>query len=296
MAFLRRSLCKNDPTPPNSNNWSQPPAQTTGPNNDFESGVKWEEKKSPSKDNDVYLAALINRTQELWKGFDERRCNGYPFPNESAVLMDINEFFQLEVVVWQCLAPRSHVGMLVLSIQQIYDSPDEAKNHLPPSTVWGERTHAEMEQLVDSFPSESGDKHEECLLDRAKTRYQPSREKNKSRKGGTNITSNSKTGQFKYEENKQRYVIENEGHARSIEPRQTVQDRSRILDESPFRYNRRTMSGNGQEVYRCGVNFTQARIRHLQMFMTSGADDSDMFLSKISANILITPTFKLASF
>ncbi|GJY34770.1 uncharacterized protein Tco_0419239 [Tanacetum coccineum] len=33
----------------------------------------------------------------------------------------------------------------------IYDSPDEAKNHLPPSTVWGERTHDEWNELVDWF-------------------------------------------------------------------------------------------------------------------------------------------------
>ncbi|GJW79150.1 hypothetical protein Tco_0140832 [Tanacetum coccineum] len=33
----------------------------------------------------------------------------------------------------------------------IYDSPEEAKNHLPPSTVWGERTHDEWNELVDWF-------------------------------------------------------------------------------------------------------------------------------------------------
>ncbi|GJX44290.1 hypothetical protein Tco_0260966 [Tanacetum coccineum] len=53
-----------------------------------------------------------------------------------------------------CVLGRIRYYLLLwIKAQQytIYDSPEEAKNHLPPSTVWGERTHDEWNELVDWF-------------------------------------------------------------------------------------------------------------------------------------------------
>ncbi|GKA81915.1 acidic leucine-rich nuclear phosphoprotein 32 family member A [Tanacetum coccineum] len=106
----------------------------------------------------------------------------------------------------------------------IYDSPEEAKNHLPPSTVWGERTHDEWNELVDWFshPNQVS-RSVKNAANRAKNTI-PTHQGKKSFAQGRNeykvekghhedliqtwkkTHSNSKTGQFKYEENKQRYL------------------------------------------------------------------------------------------
>ncbi|GJV45692.1 acidic leucine-rich nuclear phosphoprotein 32 family member A [Tanacetum coccineum] len=148
----------------------------------------------------------------------------------------------------------------------IYDSPDEAKNHLPPSTVWGERTHDEWNELVDWFshPNQVS-RSMKNAANRAKNTI-PTHQGKKSFAQGRNeykvekghhedliqtwkkTHSNSKTGQFKYEENKQRYLkmkaMQDQIRAGVI-PYKTDQE---ILDEVVPSDNRQNMSGMGRKL------------------------------------------------
>ncbi|GJS12094.1 hypothetical protein Tco_0368890 [Tanacetum coccineum] len=150
----------------------------------------------------------------------------------------------------------------------IYDSPDEAKNHLPPSTVWGERTHDEWNELVDWFSHPIISVEEAgriMLLTARRTRYQPIKGKKSFAQGRNEYKvekghhedliqtwkkthSNSKTGQFKYEENKQRYLkmkaMQDQIRAGVI-PYKTDQE---ILDEVVPSDNRQNMSGMGRKL------------------------------------------------
>ncbi|GJW63583.1 CACTA transposable element [Tanacetum coccineum] len=88
----------------------------------------------------------------------------------------------------------------------IYDSPEEAKNHLPPSTVWGERTHDEWNELVEWFshPNQVS-RSMKNAANRAEHVTNTSAGKISFGKGGTNIVEgdarqNSKTGSLKYED------------------------------------------------------------------------------------------------
>ncbi|GJY62765.1 acidic leucine-rich nuclear phosphoprotein 32 family member A [Tanacetum coccineum] len=148
----------------------------------------------------------------------------------------------------------------------IYDSPEEAKNHLPPSTVWGERTHDEWNELVEWFshPNQVS-RSMKNAANRAKNTI-PTHQGKKSFAQGRNeykvekghhedliqtwkkTHSNSKTGQFKYEENKQRYLdmksMQDQVRAGVI-PYKTDQD---ILDEVVPSTNRQNMSGKGRKL------------------------------------------------
>ncbi|GKB73498.1 hypothetical protein Tco_0934910 [Tanacetum coccineum] len=148
----------------------------------------------------------------------------------------------------------------------IYDSPEEAKNHLPPSTVWGERTHDEWNELVDWFshPNQVS-RSMKNAANRAKNTI-PTHQGKKSFAQGRNeykvekghhedliqtwkkTHSNSKTGQFKYEENKQRYLkmkaMQDQIRVGVI-PYKTDQE---ILDEVVPSDNRQNMSGMGRKL------------------------------------------------
>ncbi|GJZ68556.1 acidic leucine-rich nuclear phosphoprotein 32 family member A [Tanacetum coccineum] len=148
----------------------------------------------------------------------------------------------------------------------IYDSPDEAKNHLPPSTVWGERTHDEWNELVDWFshPNQVS-RSMKNAANRAKNTI-PTHQGKKSFAQGRNeykvekghhedliqtwkkTHSNSKTGQFKYEENKQRYLkmkaMQDQIRV-GIIPYKTDQE---IMDEVIPSDNRQNMLGMGRKL------------------------------------------------
>ncbi|GJY15490.1 hypothetical protein Tco_0385912 [Tanacetum coccineum] len=150
----------------------------------------------------------------------------------------------------------------------IYDSPDEAKNHLPPSTVWGERTHDEWNELVDWFshPNQVSRSMRNVHNASEEPRYHPSMGKNRSamerneysRKGisrtsldvGEVSTQLKGTGQFKYEENKQRHI------RAGVIPYKTDQE---ILDEVVPSEQTVRYVGHGKEVYPgWWLNFSQA--------------------------------------
>ncbi|GJZ20604.1 acidic leucine-rich nuclear phosphoprotein 32 family member A [Tanacetum coccineum] len=148
----------------------------------------------------------------------------------------------------------------------IYDSPEEAKNHLSPSTVWGERTHDEWNELVDWFshPNQVS-RSMKNAANRAKNTI-PTHQGKKSFAQGRNeykvekghhedliqtwkkTHSNSKTGQFKYEENKQRYLqmkaMQDQVRGGVI-PFMTDQQ---ILDQVVPSENRQNMSGMGRKL------------------------------------------------
>ncbi|GJR61834.1 hypothetical protein Tco_1503996 [Tanacetum coccineum] len=112
-----------------------------------------------------------------------------------------------------------------------YGSAEEARNHLPPKKVWGDRTEDEWNKLVDWNEYKVQKGHYEDLIETwRKTHSRP------------------ETGEFKTEKNQNRYLdmksMQDQVRAGVI-PYKTDQD---ILDEVVPSTNRQNMSGKGRKL------------------------------------------------
>ncbi|GKC34186.1 acidic leucine-rich nuclear phosphoprotein 32 family member A [Tanacetum coccineum] len=105
-----------------------------------------------------------------------------------------------------------------------HDSPDEAKNHPPPPRVWGDRTQDEWNELVDwwshpnrvsrSLQNAANRAKNTILTHQGKKSFAQGRNEYKVEKGHYEDLietwrkghSSKKTGEFKTEQNKQRYL------------------------------------------------------------------------------------------
>ncbi|GJW91867.1 hypothetical protein Tco_0169420 [Tanacetum coccineum] len=116
-----------------------------------------------------------------------------------------------------------------------YGSAEEARNHLPPKKVWGDRTEDEWNNLVDwwSHPDRVA-RSLQNAANRAKNTILTHQGKNHSRKAGTNIKSR-KLDMKSMQDQVRAGVI----------PYKTDQD---ILDEVVPSTNRQNMSGKGRKL------------------------------------------------
>ncbi|GJX65979.1 acidic leucine-rich nuclear phosphoprotein 32 family member A [Tanacetum coccineum] len=147
-----------------------------------------------------------------------------------------------------------------------HDSPDEAKNHLPPPRVLGDRTQDEWNELVDwwshpnrvsrSLQNAANRAKNTILTHQGKKSFAQGRNEYKVKKGHYEDLietwrkghSSKKTGEFKTEQNKQRYLdmkAMQEMIKADIIPFKTDQE---ILDEVVPSDNRQNMSGMGRKL------------------------------------------------
>ncbi|GJW74214.1 ribonuclease H-like domain-containing protein [Tanacetum coccineum] len=147
-----------------------------------------------------------------------------------------------------------------------HDSPDEAKNHPPPPRVWGDRTQDEWNELVDwwshpnrvsrSLQNAANRAKNTILTHQGKKSFAQGRNEYKVEKGHYEDLietwrkghSSKKTGEFKTEQNKQRYLDMKAMQDRikaGIIPFKTDQE---ILDEVVPSDNRQNMSGIGRKL------------------------------------------------
>ncbi|GJW23288.1 acidic leucine-rich nuclear phosphoprotein 32 family member A [Tanacetum coccineum] len=147
-----------------------------------------------------------------------------------------------------------------------HDSPDEAKNHPPPPRVWGDRTQDEWNELVDwwshpnrvsrSLQNAANRAKNTILTHQGKKSFAQGRNEYKVEKGHYEDLietwrkghSSKKTGEFKTEQNKQRYLdmkAMQEMIKAGIIPFKTDQE---ILDEVVPSDNRQNMSGMGRKL------------------------------------------------
>ncbi|GJR16170.1 acidic leucine-rich nuclear phosphoprotein 32 family member A [Tanacetum coccineum] len=147
-----------------------------------------------------------------------------------------------------------------------HDSPDEAKNHPPPPRVWGDRTQDEWNELVDwwshpnrvsrSLQNAANRAKNAILTHQGKKSFAQGRNEYKVEKGHYEDLietwrkghSSKKTGEFKTEQNKQRYLDMKAMQDRikaGIIPFKTDQE---ILDEVVPSDNRQNMSGMGRKL------------------------------------------------
>ncbi|GJU39786.1 acidic leucine-rich nuclear phosphoprotein 32 family member A [Tanacetum coccineum] len=157
-----------------------------------------------------------------------------------------------------------------------HDSPDEAKNHPPPPRVWGDRTQDEWNELVDwwshpnrvsrSLQNAANRAKNTILTHQGKKSFAQGRNEYKVEKGHYEDLietwrkghSSKKTGEFKTEQNKQRYLDIKAMQDRikaGIIPFKTDQE---ILDEVVPSDNRQNMSGMGRK-YRKQAEEAQQR-------------------------------------
>ncbi|GKB41416.1 acidic leucine-rich nuclear phosphoprotein 32 family member A [Tanacetum coccineum] len=147
-----------------------------------------------------------------------------------------------------------------------HDSPDEAKNHPPPPRVWGDRTQDEWNELVDwwshpnrvsrSLQNAANRAKNTILTHQGKKSFAQGRNEYKVEKGHYEDLietwrkghSSKKTGEFKTEQNKQRYLDMKAMQDRikaGLIPFKTDQE---ILDEVVPSDNRQNMSGMGRKL------------------------------------------------
>ncbi|GJT00316.1 hypothetical protein Tco_0821485 [Tanacetum coccineum] len=147
-----------------------------------------------------------------------------------------------------------------------HDSPDEAKNHPPPPRVWGDRTQDEWNELVDwwshpnrvsrSLQNAANRAKNTILTHQGKKSFAQGRNEYKVEKGHYEDLietwrkghSSKKTGEFKTEQNKQRYLDMKAMQDRikaGLIPFKTDQE---ILDKVVPSDNRQNMSGMGRKL------------------------------------------------
>ncbi|GJX08488.1 Myc-type, basic helix-loop-helix domain-containing protein [Tanacetum coccineum] len=147
-----------------------------------------------------------------------------------------------------------------------YGSAEEARNHLPPKKVWGDRTEDEWNNLVDwwshpdrvarSLQNAANRAKNTILTHQGKKSFAQGRNEYKVQKGHyedlietwRKTHSRPETGEFKTEKNRNRYLdmksMQDQVRAGVI-PYKTDQD---ILDEVVPSTNRQNMSGKGRKL------------------------------------------------
>ncbi|GJU22640.1 acidic leucine-rich nuclear phosphoprotein 32 family member A [Tanacetum coccineum] len=147
-----------------------------------------------------------------------------------------------------------------------YGSAEEARNHLPPKKVWGDRTEDEWNNLVDwwshpdrvarSLQNAANRAKNTILTHQGKKSFAQGRNEYKVQKGHyedlietwRKTHSRPETGEFKTEKNRKRYLdmksMQDQVRADVI-PYKTDQD---ILDEVVPSTNRQNMSGKGRKL------------------------------------------------
>ncbi|GJS01649.1 acidic leucine-rich nuclear phosphoprotein 32 family member A [Tanacetum coccineum] len=147
-----------------------------------------------------------------------------------------------------------------------YGSAEEARNHLPPKKVWGDRTEDEWNNLVDwwshpdrvarSLQNAANRAKNTILTHQGKKSFAQGRNEYKVQKGHyedlietwRKTHSRPETGEFKTEKNRKRYLdmksMQDQVRAGVI-PYKTDQD---ILDEVVPSTNRQNMSGKGRKL------------------------------------------------
>ncbi|GJW93320.1 acidic leucine-rich nuclear phosphoprotein 32 family member A [Tanacetum coccineum] len=147
-----------------------------------------------------------------------------------------------------------------------YGSAEEARNHLPPKKVWGDRTEDEWNKLVDwwshpdrvarSLQNAANRAKNTILTHQGKKSFAQGRNEYKVQKGHyedlietwRKTHSRPETGEFKTEKNRKRYLdmksMQDQVRAGVI-PYKTDQD---ILDEVVPSTNRQNMSGKGRKL------------------------------------------------